>query len=279
MSATLTPPVSPITPASSDFKYLQKTHKLDDLAGMTQALHDDGFVLIPGVLSPAEVQELRDGIDRLRPFGFDVQGHTDHFKCVFNRDRLFLNYIDRPGVIELAESTMGQDCHIIGQTAWRSKPGHNGWAPHTDRVFFELPPDMAADPRVKIPIYLCTAHYYLNDITLDLCPTYVIPGSHKSARHLPWGADPAPEFNGKKLEPILCKAGDVVFFRSEIWHSGSKNVTADTTRYLLQVHYSHRWISQQFSPYLTFQFNPEIVATANPRQRKLLGDHKPAAYD
>jgi hypothetical protein len=261
------------------FKYLQKTHRLEDTAGMAQAMEDDGFVLIPGVLSQEEVAELKAGIDRLKPFGFDKLGKTDHFKCVFNRERLFLNYIDRAGVVDLAEATMGKDCHIIGESAWKSYPGHNGWSPHTDRVFVEMPEEMRRDPRVKVPIFVCTAHYYLNDLTLDLAPTWLIPGSHKSGRALSWGKDPDPEFNGRKLEPVLCKAGDVVFFRSEIWHTGSKNATADTTRYLLQVHYSHRWVAQQFSPYLSWQFSPEVLATANARQRRLIGEHTPGAYD
>ncbi len=280
----MTGPTATLSPAKSEestgFKYLQKTHQLNDTEGMAKAMEEDGFVLIPNVLSVQEVEELKAGIDRLKPFGFDKTGSTDHFKCVFNRERLFLNYIDRAGVVELAEATMGKDCHIIGQSAWKSYPGlHNGWSPHTDRVFVEMPEEMRTDPRVKVPTYVCTAHYYLNDLTLDLAPTWLIPGSHKSGKALSWGKDPSPEYKGRKLEPVLCKAGDVVFFRSEIWHTGSKNATPDTTRYLLQTHYSHRWVAQQFSPYLTWQFNPEIIAVANPRQRRLLGEHTPGAYD
>jgi ectoine hydroxylase-related dioxygenase (phytanoyl-CoA dioxygenase family) len=275
MSTTLAP--EPTT--TSGFSYRQRTFQLDDIAGMTHALHEDGFALVPGVLSLEEVQKTRTEIDRLRPFGFDVLGKTDHFKCVFNRHQHFLSLIDRPGVIDLAESAMGNDCHMIGQTAWRSHPGHDGWSPHTDRVFVEMPEDIAMDPRFKLPIYLCTAHYYLDDLTLDMAPTWVIPGSHRSGRALSWGKDPNPTWQGRELEPILCRAGDLLFFRSEIWHTGSKNTTADKSRYLLQVHYSHRWVAQQFSPYLAFQFNPEILAVANPRQRRLLGEHHRGAYD
>jgi len=276
---TLTLPETPAA-ATASFPYRQKTYDLLDTAGMTEALHEDGFALIPGVLSRDECAALREAIDRLRPFGFDHLGLTDHFKCVFNRDQLFLQMIDRPGVIDLAEATMGQECHIIGETAWRSHPGHNGWGPHTDRTFIELPEDIAADPRVRIPIYLCTAHFYLNDIDEAMAPTWVIPGSHKSGKALPFGSkDPDPVWQGRKLEPVVCQEGDVLFFRSDIWHTGSKNTTEDRTRYLLQVHYSHRWIAQQFSPYLRFQFNPEILDAATPRQRRLLGEHRGGAYD
>ena len=265
---------------SSQFHYRQQTHALDDTAGMTRALHEDGFALIPGVLSGDEIAALRGAIDRLQPFGGDVGtgSVSEHYKCVFNRERLFLSYTDRPGVVDLAEALMGDECHVLGETAWKSHPGHDGWMPHTDRVFVPMPQDLALDPRFQLPIFLCTAHYYLDDLTLDLAPTWVIPGSHRSGQSLAWGTDSHPAWQGRELEPVLCKAGDVLFFRSEIWHTGSKN-TSNQTRYLLQVHYSHRWIAQQFSPYLQFQFNPEILAVANPRQRRLLGGHKPGAYD
>jgi ectoine hydroxylase-related dioxygenase (phytanoyl-CoA dioxygenase family) len=259
--------------------YRQRTFEINDTAGQLQALHDDGFALIPGVLNANEVAAARDAINNLTPFGFDAQGPTDHYKCVFNRDPFWLRFLDKSGVIELAESAMGEECHIIGQSAWRSHPAHNGWAPHTDRVFFEVPEELLLNGSVKLPIYLCTAHFYLSDITEELCPTYVIPGSHKSGRALTWGKDPSPTWNGRELEPVLCKAGDVLFFRSEIWHSGSQNKTAEETRYLLQNHYSHRFIAHQFSPYITWQFNPEVLAAANATQLRLLGNHKPSAYD
>ena len=78
---------------------------------------------------------------------------------------------------------------------------------------------------------------------------------------------------------ILCSAGDVVVFRSEVWHRGTAN-TSDEVRYLLQVHYAQRMITQKFPPYLNrFQFDKSVLAQSPPRQRRLLGDHKGGAYD
>jgi len=78
---------------------------------------------------------------------------------------------------------------------------------------------------------------------------------------------------------VLCHAGDVLLFRSELWHAGSRNRTADRTRYLLQVHYGRRMVAQKFSPYLAWRFNPEVLAACTPRQRRLLGEHAEAEYD
>ena len=79
--------------------------------------------------------------------------------------------------------------------------------------------------------------------------------------------------------PVCCRAGDVLFFRSELWHSGSANITEDQTRYLLQIHYGRRMVAQKFSPYLTWRFNAEVIERCSVRQRRLLGDHRRGAYD
>jgi ectoine hydroxylase-related dioxygenase (phytanoyl-CoA dioxygenase family) len=262
---------------ATDFEYRQKTFALDDVAGMKEAMDEDGFALIPGVLNADEVRETRKHIDGLRQIHWDRMGSTnEHWKNVFNQDPFFLQFVDRAGVVDLAEATMGEQAHIIGESAWRSHKGHNGHGIHVDELTMEIPEEILTSGKMKLGYYLCTAHYYLSDITDETkCPTTIIRGSHKSGRR----PKPGEEiWNGRELEPVLCKAGDVLFFRCEIWHSGSLN-ESDQTRYLLQVHYGHRNTAQHFSPFLDWQFNPEVLKIANPRQRRLLGDHKQMAYD
>jgi ectoine hydroxylase-related dioxygenase (phytanoyl-CoA dioxygenase family) len=75
---------------------------------------------------------------------------------------------------------------------------------------------------------------------------------------------------------VLCRAGDVLVFRSDVWHSGSVNKTQET-RYLIQVHYSLRTIAQRFTPF-PFTFNQEVLAVANDRQLRLLGKQPAVAY-
>ena len=60
--------------ARTEFAYLQPTFKATETEAMAKAMHEDGFALIPGVLSPELVAQAREKIDNLRPFGFDSQG-------------------------------------------------------------------------------------------------------------------------------------------------------------------------------------------------------------
>lgn len=246
-----------------------------DVARMRAAMHSDGFVLLRGGVPADEIRDARRRIDRLELLPWDFRGATDHYKNVFNRDPYWIRFLDKPGVIDVAEATLGQNCHIIGQTAWRSHPGHRGVRLHLDYLPLEWPePGVPED--FCLPVFLATAHFYLSPQTVDLCPTHVIPGSHRAGRR--------PErdethWNGRTLQPVLCEAGDVLFFRSDLWHSGSDNRTVDQTRYLLQVHYGRREMAQHFAPYFEWRFNPDTLAACNPRQRRLLGDHPQGAYD
>ena len=191
---------------------------------------------------------------------------------------------------------LGEQCHIIGNSAWRTPPGY-GKEPrdesgvhqlHADQIFFPVEEELLVSGRVKLPVFLMTLHYYLVDIDTELCPTWVIPGSHLAG----CGPDGKPlvpghpntlhgtakDWRGQTPLPVLCNAGDGLLFRSEVWLSGSKNRTSDRTRYMLQVHYGTRGSAQRFPPFLDFRYNPDVVAKTNPRQRRMLGGHALSAY-
>ncbi|HSQ03280.1 MAG TPA: phytanoyl-CoA dioxygenase family protein, partial [Burkholderiales bacterium] len=126
------------------------------------------------------------------------------------------------------------------------------------------------------PMYIIIVHFYLCNITAELAPMRVIPGSHRAGR--PPGSEER-EWRGLAPEVITARAGDCLIFRSDVWHAGSPNRTTRDIRYLLQVHYGRREMAQHFSPFMEWRFNPVVLAAATKRQRRLLGDHPPGAYD
>ena len=250
-----------------------------------EAVERDGFVYLPNVLNDEEIETLKQLMSDLDAIPQNLDTHTcpekgDKFlnKIInnsFNRHEHFLQFLDKTPVIDIAEGLHGEDCHCIGMQSWITGPGRPDQALHTDWLPLSLPSDILEDPRVKVPVFITTAHYYLNDMYEELGPTKFVPGSHFSGR--------SPEgdtyWKERGEESILCRAGDVVIFRSEVWHRGSAN-KSDESRYLLQVHYSKRMITQKYPPYFgQFRFDTSIVRECNPRQRRLLGDHKPSNYD
>jgi hypothetical protein len=266
-------------PATLPVRRLYETERL------RRALDEHGAAYIPGALDARLSANARTAIDALAPVHWDEVHHDprglsggrflDRYLCVFNRDPYWLGFLDRPGVIELTEAVLGRDCHVIGQTAWRSHAGFRGEPLHVDY----LPPGFSGKPvrdEAAAPAFILTVHYYLCDVGPALAPTRVVPGSHRAARAPLLGEQ---EWRGVRAQPVLAAAGDALVFRSDVWHAGSDNTTADGVRYLLQVHYGRREMAQHFSPYLEWRFDPAVLAAATRRQRRLLGDHEPGAYD
>ena len=263
---------------------------VDELA---EAVRRDGFAYMPDVLSAAEVASLRREIDRLKPNprtndrreetvrrGIDPSGgeastfHQAVINMLFNRSAYFLQFLDRSPVAEVADAVMGEDCHCISMTGWVTGPGRMDQTFHSDYQPIELPSDVMANPRVEIPVFTATAHYYLDDLDDALGPTNFIPGSHRAGRKPHEGET---SWQGVEGQNILCKAGGVVLFRSDVWHRGTAN-TSSRIRYLLQVHYGRRMVVQKFPPYLDFRFDPDILTQATPRQRRYLGEHPFSNY-
>ncbi|RKU35950.1 dioxygenase [Candidatus Poribacteria bacterium] len=256
-----------------------------ELEQQVTAMEEDGYAYLPKVINAEQLAELRKAMDKLTAIPESFDRHSvpqngegflnKHVNNAFNRDPVFLQYLDMSPVIELAEAVHGDDCHVIGMTAWMTGPGRPDQGLHTDWLPIPLPADVLQDKRVKVPIFITTAHYYLDDLYEKLGPTKFVPGSHLSGRR-PEGET---EWKGAKEQSILCNAGDVVIFRSEVWHRGTAN-NSNQTRYLLQVHYANRMITQKFPPYLNrFQFNETILEQATQRQQRLMGNHRPGAYD
>ena len=255
-----------------------------DLATYVQAMEDDGFAYFPGVLSETEISALREAMDTLTAIEESYDRHTDpaehgflnkSINNAFNRDPIFVQYLDRTEIIDLIEAVHGDDCHCIGMTAWMTGTGRPAQRLHADWQPLTLPEDVMENPVVKIPIFITTVHFYLDDLTEELGPTNFVPGSHRAGRR---PRDGETSFKGVEEQSIMCKAGDCVIFRCEVWHRGTPN-TSGRTRYLLQVHYAQRMITQKYPPYLNkFKFDEKLVAQATPRQLRLLGDHVSGSY-
>ena len=244
--------------------------KTFDLEAAIEAMYTDGYCIVPGVLNRAEVAELREKMDRSGEDDskYDMKNwcFNKHLSVDFHLDPFYLKYLDRPGVVDVEQAIHGPGCRATGGTLWITGKGRN-MGIHLDYLPLGMPQEYLEDPRVRIPIFSSTAHFYLNDMVEELGPTTVVPKSHLAGRP----PNNETTWNGIAPQYVMVKAGDVMIFRTEIWHGAGMN-SSDQRRYLMQIFYGYSTLATGYPP-IKYEslYNPQVVAQATPRQRTLLG--------
>lgn len=237
-----------------------------------EQMYSRGYVVFPGVLSRSEVSHFRALMDAKGGSDESVWEVKDwcynrHQVTDFENDPRFLSLIDRPGVIETVEAIHDPGTHVTGGSLWTTGAGR-AMGIHIDYLPVSLPTSVHHDPTTRVPIFTSTAHFYLNDMVAELGPTLIIPGSHRAGR------PPHDETSYEGVEPqaLMLNAGDVCLFRGDIWHGASMNSSKVDKRYMIQIHYGNGLVGEGY-PQMCYPslWNPEVLARATPRQRRLLG--------
>ncbi len=253
----------------------------------TAQLERDGCAHLRGVLTPDEVLQLRTEIDAV--FATvppeRLRDDKEEFRYeMYNRSAACQAVLTHPAVLRVIEPLLGDDCHVIANTAWRNPPGFGGGPWHCDAgPHVPRPEGVPWDDRVPYPVFAVAAHVYLRDCTLADGPTAVVPGSHRSGRLPPFDRmiDEDLSYDGRPPAVFETEAGDVVLFVSDAWHRGFPARPGGRGRDFLQVHYARRDIAQRVRPTAQAnQVSTEAAARATTeRARTIIGLHEPFFYD
>jgi ectoine hydroxylase-related dioxygenase (phytanoyl-CoA dioxygenase family) len=250
------------------------------------SLEANGYAVIRSVLSAAEIAALAAEIDAVFEHSDADRLHdkNDEWRHgMLNRSPLSQKTIAHPRMLAVIEPLLGEDCHVIANTAWRNIDGHTGGPWHIDAGPHVPRPEGVAWPNaIPYPIFAIGAHFYLEDCPMECGPTAVLPGSHKSGRTPPGGRsdDMALTYEGRGAHFLTAKAGDVALFVSDAWHRGTP-AQPGKRRFFLQAHYGRRDLAQRILT--TSERNhltPEAAARAtSEREKTLVGLHAPFFYD
>ncbi len=249
-------------------------------------LERDGCTLLRGVFSPEECARLRDEIDDVFVRWPDERSRDDRAEFryeMLNRSAACQAAVGHPRILEVVEPLLGDDCHVIANTAWRNPVDFGGGAWHCDAgPHVPRPEGVPWDDRIPYPVFAIGAHIFLRECRRADGPTAVVPGSHRSGRLPPFDRmhDADLTFDGRPPVVLEANEGDVGMFVSDAWHRGLP-ASAGRGRYFLQVHYGRRDIAQRIrTSDDANQLSPEAVARASDdRARTLAGLHPPFFYD
>lgn len=258
----------------------------------TEHLERDGYTMLRGALSSVEIAALCTDTDRLfsEPDRERRSGKAseEYRYAALNRSAVVQELISSRVILDVIEPLIGEDCHVIANTAWRNPAGraaaHGGvWhcdaGPHVPR-----PAGVPWPTDVPYPVFVVAAHVLLAPMPIESGPTGVIPGSHRSGQAPPDDRrhDLSLEWDGNWVVPLVAETGDIQLFVSDIWHRRMPTLQGDPGRDFLQIHYGRRDIAQRLhTTEHAHQLSPEAVARAgdDTRARSVVGLHDPRFYD
>ncbi len=278
------------------FPYLE--HRTEPASDATLQLERDGYTIVRGLLSPKEVTALAADIARV----YETEPEDGRNKlpredremfryAMLNRSAAAQKAVAHPKLLAVIEPLLGEDCHVIANTAWRNPAGqpggHGGQNWHIDAgPHVPLPDGVRWPAEIPHPVFAIGVHVYLQDCSLEDGPTGVIPGSHLSGKPPPQDRtmDGDLTYEGHGVVPFVVKACDAGFFVSDIWHRRMPTkLGADHGRFFLQVHYGRRDIAQRLlTTHDTNHLSPEAIARAKAgteRERRVVGLHPAFFYD
>ena len=260
-----------------------------------EQLEREGYTIVRDLLTADEVAELREQIgaifERDPPDRRGQRAPEDDamFRyAMLNRSAAAQKAVANRKLLAVVEPLLGEDCHVIANTAWRNPAGHPGshggqnW--HIDAgPHIPLPEGVRWPDTIPHPVFAIGVHIYLQDCQLEDGPTGVLPGSHLSGRAPPSerALDDELDYEGQTVVPLLTRAGDAGLFVSDVWHRRMPTMDGDHGRFFLQVHYGRRDIAQRLVPTAEVnQLSPEAIARAGAeRERRVIGLHPAFFYD
>jgi ectoine hydroxylase-related dioxygenase (phytanoyl-CoA dioxygenase family) len=258
-------------------------------------LQGQGYVVLEQVFDDKSVQALKAEVERVYaeypPDERSTRHPPEHWKPfryeMLNRSATVQKAIANRKILSTIEPLLGEDCHVIANTAWWQPPDNNKhggrfWhidsGPHVPR-----PEGVPWDERIPYPVFAVAAHIYLMDCPLKSGPTGVIPGSHTSGQPPPRErmADDNLDYEGTKPVALVARAGDVALFVSDVWHRRLPSRRGDPGRMFIQCHYGRRDLAQRLRPTAEVnQLSDEARTRAKTkRQQTLVGLHRNGFYD
>ena len=201
----------------------------------------DGFTLLPQMLDPAWIREMRDGFEELEGRVPNADGSrpaaiTDLLE---HKPEPVLRALSNERLLDFAEMLVGPHVQLESITFRRTppQPEQDGAALGFHRDMFAFFPEDGVYHR---PL-LFNALSYLQDLTDETGPLRIIPGSHMRALRM------SPE-EARRPHPeeviVYPRAGDTAVFHCSMLHSGSPNRSNDY-RYLFFLTFNHSWLKHR----------------------------------
>ncbi len=239
---------------------------MTDLLAATQALRDQGYCILRGVLPAATIAALDADLAAdfaCTPFcqGGFYGATTKRFGRLLMRSDRSAALAQHPALIEMAEALLLPWCERIQLNVMQAiavHPGAPSQVPHRDQDMWRAPMGETE--------YLINVIWPLTRFTAENGATMVWPNSH--------GANARVEAPPGDPVAAAMMPGDALVFLGSTLHGAGANCTADVRRGIV-VGYSLGWLKPYENMWLAYP--PEVARTFAPELAALIGyrQHRP----
>ncbi|GFZ77679.1 hypothetical protein GCM10008018_24100 [Paenibacillus marchantiophytorum] len=245
-----------------------------DIPALIQQFNENGYLILPGVLSEDKVNRLNAAIDRIVAEEPESLAHNIYNSV--ERDDEIASLIDEPTLLPLMVNLLGYNIqlHISHLTIRKPNPNDVKTESHSFINWHQdgPHPQFPKQDGITSTYYIKTC-YILSDMSgPDRGNTKIVPGSHNKHFH-PESQDVHGQMAG---EVQICgKPGDVFIFPQNLWHAGAPN-RSEFTRRQLFLGYSPIWMR----PIDYRTASDRLLENASPYRKQLLGviDENPFKY-
>ncbi len=227
-----------------------------------QHLEVEGYLVLPGLLSPEHVAELKAETAEVETFAVDYSVHQQVFQDVEFQGGAITELIAHPPTIEFLTALCGDEIIMMTYDYARSEPGHPGISLHSDgqpwgtKIFGHE----QSCPR------LVRVLYYLDELTPEVSPFKVVPRSHLSFHN---EANPYLRYeNHPEQVMVPCTAGSAVLINQNVFHGNYPNV-GTYAREMLGIAYRPSWAGPDRE---VDAWDEDKLAQVSPAVRKLMAD-------
>jgi len=210
----------------------------------------DGFLIVRGLVSPAEVQELLDHVDDFASRRVEERIHMLH-----RRLEIHERYLLHPRVLDVVQALVGPDVLALQTMLFVKRPGSSGQGYHQDSFHIITQPDtligawIALDRadeengclRVTVgsqnePVYPDVDEETGHGGDRLLADIPAIAGADDPDERRNGLTAVAAKYDGREVAAVV-EPGDVVFFGGHVLHRSHANHSATRSRRSFVSHY------------------------------------------
>lgn len=215
-----------------------------EMHGHVEEIARDGYTVLPGVLSDAELETARAKIDQIYETQIEELGGLERLEaigdiyvasCLLAYDEFFLTMATKPRVLALVEHFLGDYFIMMMQNGIINVPevgdDQNPGRWHRDLGYQHL--------TTSRPLGI-TALYCIDDFSEETGGTRVLPGSHKAE------VFPSEDYVRRHQLSVEARAGSAIILDVMLYHGGGHN-RSDRVRRGVNNIYTLPLIKQQIS--------------------------------